>query len=88
MTIPIRSALQSLLEGIAWVFFTLAGLSFWFGGGLIHAIFSTDRMLSEMEGIGLTLFFAGLGIASKFAEDRLEEADMGGPPSLGHARRK
>jgi hypothetical protein len=52
-----RRALQTLafktLAGIA-------GLSFLFGGGLIHAIWGMDRILAEVVGIGIAAFFAVL----------------------------
>ena len=82
-----RTTLQSLLSGLAWLFFVVAGLTFWFGGGIINAFRTPDRVLAEMEGIALTLLFAGPRVMAKAAEDRLEEG-KGGAKSLGEALRK
>ena len=70
-----RTALKSLFEGLAWLFFIIAGLAFWFGGRVISAFGTTDRILAEVEGIVLTLLFVGLGVVAKAAEDRLEEGE-------------
>ena len=86
-----RSTAKSLLRGVAWLFFVTAGLAFWFGGGVIHAVDpSTDRILAEIEGMALAVLCAGLGVLAKGAEDRLEagEEDPDGPKSLGEALRK
>jgi hypothetical protein len=82
---------QHILQGIAWLFFVAAGLAFWFGGGVIHAVVpGTDRVLAEIEGIALGILCAGLGAVAKGAQDRLGagEVDPNGPKSLGEALRK
>ncbi len=45
-------------------------------------------MLAEVEGDGLAILLAGLGVAAKIAEDRLEESEVTGPRSLGEDLRK
>ena len=68
-----------------------AGLAFWFGGGVIHAVVpKTDRVLAEIEGVGLAILCAGFGAIAKGTKDRLEagEVDRNGPKSLGEALRK
>jgi hypothetical protein len=84
---PTRSTLKSLLGGLAWVLFVIAGLALWFGGGVIVAFGGTDRVLAEMEGFALTVLFVGLGVIAKGVEDHLEEGDEGAK-SLGEALRK
>ena len=81
------SRLESLLGVVAKLLFALAGLAFWFGGGLIHALTNTDRITAEMEGVALTVLLVALGVIAKVAEDRLEEG-AGGPKSLSEALRK
>ena len=85
-----RTNVRSLLRGMAWFFFATAGLAFLFGGGLIHAVLGTDRILAEIEGMALALLSGVLGLLAKDAEDCLEEGevDPNGPKSLGEALRK
>ena len=86
-----RSKAKHLLQGIAWLLFAVAGLAFWFGGGVIKALGGgTDRIFAEIEGIALAILFIGLGAIAKFAEDRLDdgEVDPDGPKSLREALRK
>jgi hypothetical protein len=64
---------SSLLQGISWILFGAAGLCFWMGGRAINAFTTTDRMLAEVEGIGLTVVFAGLGAVTKSFAERLDE---------------
>ena len=82
--------LRAALEGLTKLFFAMAGLAFLFGGGLIHVLTNTDRLLSELEGFGLMGVFLVLGILAKGLEDRLDsgEVDVNGPKSLGEALRK
>ena len=68
------------------VLFALAGMAFWFGGGLIHAIAQTERFLVEVEGFGLTVLFRAIGAIAKAVATRLEEGDS--PVSLCDSLRK
>ena len=91
MTPSTRTKLKLLLQGIAILFFATAGLAFFFGGGLIHAVRGTDRFVAEIEGFTLAVLFAVLGGCAKAVEDRIElegEVDPDGPKSLGEALRK
>ena len=72
----IRLALKYLLTGVAWVLFATAGLSFWFGGRAIHEFAKTERLLAEMEGIGLAAVCGALGAFAKAAAENLAEADI------------
>jgi hypothetical protein len=83
-----RSILKPLLKGAAGLLCVTGGLAFWIGGGLIHALGGTDRVLAEMEGLTAAVFCFGLGIVAKIAEDRLEEDELGTSKSLGEALRK
>jgi hypothetical protein len=79
-----RTKARSLLRGIAWLFFAIAGLAFWFGDEVIHAVVpTTDRILAEIEGMALAVLCLGLGAIAKGIEDRLEagEVDPNGPKS-------
>jgi len=81
-----KVALKSLLRGIAWPLFAVAGLSFWRGGRAIAEFAKTERTLAEMEGIGLALVCAGLGAVTKAAGE--EDEANGTPASKGEKARK
>lgn len=53
----------------------MAGVAFLFGGGAIKALTETDRLLAEMEGFGLTMLLAGVGLMAWTGADRLEEGE-------------
>jgi hypothetical protein len=60
--------LKSLLNGVAWFFFVVAGIALWVGGRAIHEFANTERVLAEMEGVGIAVLFGGFGsIAKSFA---------------------
>ena len=84
-----RANVKRLLHGLIWLFSALAGLAFWFGGGVIHAVAGTDRTLAEIEGIALAALSGILAITAKGIEDHLDvgEADPHGPKSLGEVLR-
>jgi hypothetical protein len=82
------SAAKTLLRGMAWFFFGIAGLAFWFGGGIISIVTRADRFLGEMGGIAVALLCAGLGAISMAAEDRFEQSEGNGPGSSSDALRK
>jgi hypothetical protein len=75
MNVSIKSAPRSVLQGVAWLLFAIAGLAFWVGGRAIHEFARTERMLAEMEGIGLAAVCAGLGAVAKAAAERPAEAE-------------
>ena len=84
-----RSNLSHLFHGLAWLLFALAGLAFWFGGGVVTAVAKIDRFTGELIGIGLAAVFAALGVIAKSVEDHIEIGEEGdGPTSLGEALRK
>jgi hypothetical protein len=60
------------LIGLAWFFFVVAGLAFWFGGRAIHEFSNTERVLAEMEGIGIAVLFGGFGAIAKSFADRFD----------------
>jgi hypothetical protein len=64
---------SSLLEGFSWILFLAAGLCFWVGGRAISEFTKTDRTLAEVEGIGLTVVFAGLGAVTRSFAERVDE---------------
>lgn len=82
-----KSALGSLVRGLSWVFFGSGALSFFWGGRFISEFGRTDRVLAEVEGIGLALVCGGLGFVAKTAGEHLaecdEEADLRSEPSSG-----
>ena len=81
-----KAGLASLLNGAAYLFFVIAGMAFWFGGGLIHAVVQTERLLAEAEGIGLAALFGGIGVLVKTIATRLETG--GGMISMFDSLRK
>jgi hypothetical protein len=86
MSASTKLALKSLLRGIAWLLFAVAGLSFWMGGRVIGEFAKTERTLAEIEGIGLALACAGLGAVAKVAGGK-DEANAP-PTSEGEQSRR
>jgi hypothetical protein len=86
MNATTKAGLASLLNGAAYVLFAIAGMAFWFGGGVIHAVVQTERSLAEAEGICLAALFGGIGALSKTIATRLETGD--GMISLSDSLRK
>jgi hypothetical protein len=70
-----KASLALLLNRVAYLFFVIAGIAFWFGGGLIHTMLQTDRVPSEAEGIGLAVLLGGIGAIVKTIATRLEIGD-------------
>jgi len=68
-----KSILQVFLRAVAWLAFAVAALSFGMGGRFIHEYSQTDRVLAEMEGIGVAVVFAGAGAVAKAAAGRIGE---------------
>jgi hypothetical protein len=81
-----KASLASLLNGAVYLLFVIAGMAFWFGRGLIHAVVRTERLLAEAEGIGLAALFGGIGALVKTIATRLETGD--GMISLSDSLRK
>jgi hypothetical protein len=70
----IKSVVKLVLRGVTWLFLATAFVAFWEGGSLIRAHSTkTDRVLAEMEGIGIAALFGGLGTVTKLAEEQLVE---------------
>ncbi len=86
MNATTNAGLASLLNGVAYLLFVIAGIAFWFGGGLLHAVVTTERFLSEAEGIGLAALFGGIGAIARTIATRLETG--GGMISLSDSLRK
>ena len=63
---------KALADGVAWIFFLVAGIAFWAGGRALHEVFGTDRVLAEMEGIGITVISCVLGFIARAVGERLE----------------
>ena len=66
---------------MAWILFTFAGLVFWAGGRAINEFAKTERILAEVESIGLAAVCAGLGAVAKTAGDHFAEAEEDGTPT-------
>ena len=75
MTVASRSALKSLLRGVAWLLFAVAGLTFWVGGTAISEFTKADRMLAEMLGTAITVASVVLGLVAKNTADDLDEGE-------------
>ena len=66
----IRTAAKALLQGVSPVLAAVAGISFLFGGGLIHALGSVDRLFGEIIGIGIAFVcLIGMAIAKHVIDD-------------------
>ena len=57
--------LAAFLERVSRILLGAAGLLFFFGGGLLHAVADTERLLAEMIGIGLAFVFVVVGVIAK-----------------------
>lgn len=69
---PIRPGIKYFLHGLSSVLAVIAGISFLFGGGLIHAVGSVDRLFAEILGIGIA-FACLIGIVvAKYVIDDIE----------------
>jgi hypothetical protein len=64
--------MKSVLRGVSWALFAIAGLTFWVGGTAIAEYAKTDRILSEMLGLMSAAALGGIGLAVKSAADDLE----------------
>lgn len=80
-----KSALKFLLLGLAWLFFVAAAVAFWWGGRAISEFAKEERMIAEMEGIGLAAILGGLGAMAKIGAGRLEEGEIRDTSSLEQA---
>ena len=85
MNTATKSTLKTLLRGVAWLLFAIAVLPFLFGGQTIRAFAETDWLLAEMEGAGLAMVCAGLGVIAKIGADRFEEDEINGPPPAANS---
>jgi hypothetical protein len=73
MTASTRLASKYLLRGVSWLLLAVAGLAFLVGGRAISEFGKTDRIVAEMEGIGLAIVTGGLGLVAKTAAENLDE---------------
>jgi 4-hydroxybenzoate polyprenyltransferase len=65
------SNLAPAFAAIAKTLFGLAGMSFLFGGGLIHAVTKMDRFTAELVGIAIFGTALILGLLANELADRL-----------------
>jgi len=70
--------MKALLKGTSQTLFVTAGLLFFVGGRAISEFTKTDRVLSEMLGIGMAFVFGILGMVAKNAADNLDDEDSAG----------
>jgi hypothetical protein len=75
MSSPTKLALGPIIGAIAKGCFVLSGLSFWVGGGLIHAFFNVERFTAEAEGISLAVVLIAIGFLLKSVADGLSDSD-------------
>jgi hypothetical protein len=73
MIISTKSTAETLLNGAAWLLFIIAGLAFLVGGRAISQFAKTERMLAEMEGMGIAIACGVLGTLVRIAVKRLGE---------------
>ena len=67
--------MKSVLRGLSQLLLVIAGLSFFVGGRAISEITKTERMLAEVEGIGLAVVCGALAFIAKSAADNLDEGN-------------
>lgn len=66
----IRSRMKQLLRASMSILGAIAGFSFFFGGGVIHAIGNVDRFPAEVLGIGSAFVcLIGIVISKHFLDD-------------------
>ncbi len=70
-----KSLLKNLLQAMAWLLFVVAGLALWVGGRAINEFTGTERLLAEVEGIGLAAMCGVLGAFAKAAGKDLADAE-------------
>ena len=76
MTATARSFWKALLNGLAWVLFAVAGLTFLAGGKVISESAKMDRMLAEMLGLLIAFALGAVGYVLKnFADDLGSDQD-------------
>ena len=75
MSHPAKHAFGSILGTTAKSCLVLSGLSFWVGGGLIHAFFNVERFTAEAEGISLAVVLIVIGFLLKSVADGLSDSD-------------
>jgi hypothetical protein len=67
--------MKTLMRGLAQLLFVIARLFFFVGGRAISTFTKTERLLAEMEGIGLAVVFGALGALTKSAGDNLDDGN-------------
>ena len=67
--------MKALLKGTGQILFGIAGLLFFFGGRAISEFTKTERVLSEVLGIGLAVVFGILGMVANNVADNLDDED-------------
>jgi len=70
-----KPTMKTLLQGVAQLLFIIAALCFFVGGRAISTFTKTERVLAEMEGIGLAVLCGALGFWAKTAADNLDEGN-------------
>jgi hypothetical protein len=64
---------------LSQICFFIAGVAFWFGGGVISIYADTDRLTGELLGIGIAVVFGVLGgIAHNSAENAKDASQNDG----------
>ena len=65
-----KSGMKIFLEALSKVLGAIAGISFLFGGGIIHAIGNVDRLFGEIVGIGMAvLCLIGMMVTKHMVDD-------------------
>ena len=75
MNASTKSAVKALLRGVSWILFVIAGFAFLVGGRAISEFAKTERVLAEMEGLGLAVVCGGLGLWAKSTADDFDEGE-------------
>ena len=67
-----RSMLKGLMAVVSKLLFVAGGLLLLFGGRAIHEFANIERVLAEMEGLGLAVLCIGLGITVNVLAGKLD----------------
>ena len=74
MNILARSMLKGLMAVVSKLLFAAGGLFFLFGGRAIHELANIERVLAEVEGLGLAVLCIGLGVTVNVLAGKLDSA--------------
>ena len=67
--------MKSVLRGLSQLLLVIAGFSFFVGGRAISEFAKIERMIAEVEGIGLAVVCGVIAFVAKTAADNLDKGN-------------